>query len=160
MENIVCLNNVKYPIESSELHIVKCDNIFRMYLGVANKKIGGFGFWEVELKSLKLIDELDGKRIHVKPNGELYNDDTLGTNMLGAYEDSDLNYWGGDAGFYYYGEILIDFKRLQDLTYRVHIELTLTDSDEEPEDLKPEDFNIKAHAGLEVVLDEKLPFDD
>lgn len=161
MTDKVFLDEKVYPIEKAELHLVPYDNSFMMYLGVSTDgEAGGFGLWEVELPLLKSIEELGSQRIHVKPDGECYDDDTLGTDMVGAYATSDLNYWGGQNESYVYGEITVDFKRIEGWTFQIHIELTLTDSNKDTEDLPPEAFNHRGSADFIVTADDKDPWDD
>jgi hypothetical protein len=157
----VTLNQQEYPVSEVELHLPLDAGVRMMYLGVVtDSEAGGFGLWDVELAMLEDIDGLDGGRIHVKPDGECYDDDTLGTDMVGAYETSDLNYWGAKGKSYCYGEILVDFKRIEGRKYTVHFECTLTDSENDSDDLLPEDYQYKGSADFTVEVDEKDPYDD
>ena len=160
MDNILTINNKSYRITEPELHFLATDDTWLMYLGVGlGPGKGCLGLWEIELVLLDSIDKLDGKRIHLHPDGESYDDDTLGTDIIGAYAMSDLNYLLVEGEAYIYGEILVDFKRIQGMTYHCHIEFTLTDSDEDEEDMSPEDYNIFATADFTVTADEKDPLD-
>ena len=161
MPDEVILNGVSYAISECELHFPLDAGSRMMYLGVCtDSDIGGFGLWEVEVPLLKSLDELDGQRIHVKPDGECYDDDTMGADMIGAYATSDLNYWGGANQSWCYGEILVDFKCLEGRKYRVYFECTLTDSDDDPEDLTPADYKYRGSADFTVEVDENNPYDD
>ena len=133
-----------------------------MYLGVSAEQPDrlGFGLWEVELVCVEAVDDLDGKHIHAKADGESYDDDTAGADMLGAYSTSDLNYLSLRGQTYLFGDVLVDFKKVEGRQYQVHIELSLTDSDEEPEDLQQEAFNHHLIADFAVEVDEKNPYED
>jgi hypothetical protein len=155
------LDGKTYAISEVELHIVLDDGTSMMYMAVAAKgKAGGFGLWEVELPQLKSIDGLDGKRIHVRPDGECYDDDTLGTDMVGAYAATDLNYWGSKNGPLVYGDILVDFTRIEGRTFRVKIKMTLADAQDHPADLPPEAFSHSGCADFVVTLDENNPYEE
>jgi len=132
-----------------------------LYLGVVtDSEAGDFGLWEVELALLRDIHDLDGHRIHVRPSGECYEDDTLGTDMIGAYNTSDLNYWAAKDRSYVYGDVLVEFSRIQGRIYRVHFQCTLSDSDEDPQALSPEDYWARGTADFTVEVDEDNPYDD
>ena len=161
MENSLILNGKRYAVSRVELHLPPDEDIRMMYMSVETEtEAGFFALWNYELALLEDINDLDGKRIHVKPNGETYDDDTLGTDIIGADNSTDVNYWSTKDTPYCYGDILVDFRRIKDRTYRVHVEIALTDSDEDPEDLSPEDYNIAGNAEFTVEVDEKDPWQD
>jgi hypothetical protein len=157
MEGIVTLQDIGYPIDSVELHLPTVDDTRMMYLSVSTETGASMSFnlWDIELALLENIDELDGKRIHLYPNGESYEDDTLGADIIGAMTDA--NYWFTNGNSYVYGEILMDFKRIRGQTYRITAAITLADSAEDPEDLSPEDFSYHAELDCLVAVDEKNP---
>lgn len=158
MQNTITLNGKSYPTENVELHLPVVDETRLLYMAVESEtEAGGFGLWEIELALLDDIDDLDCKRIHVRPDGETYDDDTLGTDIIGADMFTDLNYWSAGDDGYCYGDILVDFKRIEGRTYHVHVECALTDSDEDPEDLSPEDFQHTGSADFIVTVDEENP---
>ena len=159
--NTMELNAQTYSIEEVELRLPLIDDVRLLFLSVTSAtEAGGFGLWEVEVRELDGVDELDGKRIHIKPNGECYDDDTLGSDMIGACETSELNYWRAYRQSYIYGDILVDFMHVEGRKYRVHFECTLTDSDKDPEDLTPDDYSARGSADFVVEVDEKNPYDD
>jgi hypothetical protein len=157
MHGIITLQGVEYPVDSVELHLPEIDETRMMYLSVSTKTGANMSFnlWDVEIALLENIDDLDGKRIHLHPDGESYEDDTLGADIIGAMTDA--NYWFTSDGGYVYGDILIDFKRIKGQIYRVTAEISLADSDEDPEDLSPEDFSYHASLDFMVTVDEKNP---
>ena len=160
-DNILILDRTTRLIDKLQLHIPAAGGARVMYLlADSDSDIGGFALWDIELACLENLDDLYGKRIHIKPNGEAYPDDTLGTDILGAMTDG--NYWSTRSDHlddYSYGDILVDFKRIKGRQYHVHVELTLTDSDEDPEDLSPEDFDVHASADFTVTVDEENPME-
>ena len=152
------IDGVNYEINNVELHLPVDDDVRFLYmLACTDSETEGFGLWEIELALLGNIDDLDGKRIHIKPNGENYDDDTLGTDIIGADMITDLNYLNTPDACYSYGDIMVDFKRIEYRTYQIHIEMTLTESEEDPEDLSPEDYNITGSADFLVNVDENNP---
>ena len=161
MNSTVTLHGASYPVTEAELHLPVVDDMRLIYMMVTSDSVaGGFALWEIELALLEKIDDLDGKRIHVRPNGETYDDDTLGTDIIGSDSFTDLNYWnthGQAIPGYCYGDILVDFKRIEGRTYRVRAEMTLTESDEDPEDLSSEDYNVTGSADFVVTVDEQNP---
>jgi len=164
MHGSVTLEDTTSAIMNAELHLPVVDEIRMMYMSVGTDPIaGGFRLREIELALLEDIDQLDGKRIHVRPNGETYDDDTLGTDIIGADILTDSNCWctdGLDYETYSFGDILVDFHRIEGRTYRVHVEMTLTDSEEDRADLAPEDFRFTGSADFTVTVDEQDPMDD
>ena len=158
MQGTVTLLCENYPISRTKLHLPLVDDMRMMYMMVeTDTEAGGFALWEIELALLENIYDLDGKRIHVKPDGQTYDDDTLGTDIIGADNFTDLNYWSTEEDGYCYGDILVDFTRLEGRKYKVHVEISLTESDEDPEDLSPEDYNINGSADFIVTVDEENP---
>ena len=85
---------------------------------------------------------------------------TLGTDIVGAESLTDLNYWSSSDGGYCYGDIQVNFQRIKDRTYRVQVQMTLTESDEDPEDLSPQDYNVIGSADFIVTVDEDNPMED
>ena len=159
MDDYLKVFNDSYSITKAELHLPVIDDARMFYMGVYAKN-GGFHLWEFEVTGLEKVDDLDGKRLHVHSNGEAFDDDSLGTDIIGAFDTTDLNYVSVQDSAYCYGEIHVDFARIDGLTYRCHVELKLTESDEDPEDLTPEDCNIECTADFTVLVDEKNPFED
>jgi len=161
MKNVLKIHDIEYSIEKAELHLPLVDDIRIMYMMIqCGSNEGGFAIWEIELGLLEKIDDLDGKRIHVKPNGETYDDDTLGTDIIGADILTDLNYWQGPGDEdYCYGDIKVDFERINGSTYRVRVECSLTDSDDNPDELPSEAFKIIGKAEFTVTVDEKNPME-
>ena len=160
MKNSMQVLGKNYDIAKTDIHLPVMDEVRMMYMSVLTASgTEGFGLCEIELALLEDIDELDGRRMHIRPNGETYDDDTLGTDIIGADMLTDLNCWHTFDGSYSYGDILVDFKRIEGRTYRVHVEMTLTESEEEPEDLSPEDYNILATADFTVTVDEINPME-
>ena len=161
MTDRLFFDGLECEINKAELHLPMDAGGRMMYLGVSvEPERLGFGLWEVELVCVEAIDDLDGKRIHAKADGESYDDDTAGADMLGAYSTSDLNYLSYQGNTFCYGDILVDFKKIQGRKYQIHIELALTDSDEDPEDLPPEAYNHQLTADYTVEVDEKNPYED
>ena len=104
MQNTITLNGKSYPTENVELHLPVVDETRLLYMAVESEtEAGGFGLWEIELALLDNIEDMDGKRIHVRPDGETYDDDSLGTDIIGADMFTDLNYWSASDDGYCYG---------------------------------------------------------
>lgn len=144
-----------YPVIDAELHLPRVDEARWLYMGAYVEPDDGLRLWDIELASLQDLDDLDGKRIHVRPNGETYDDDTMGTDIVGMYDTTDMNGWKVGNEIYLYGDIQIDFERIEGRQFRCRFECTLTDKDEEPKNLPPEDFNIVGIADFIVVADER-----
>lgn len=160
MRDTVVLAGREYPITNVKLHLPVQGDSAMMYLRVDTDAQGGsFALWDIELACLEDIDKLDGQRIHVRPGGETYDDDTLGTDILGADSFTDMNFWYTDGDGYSYGDILIDFKRIEGRTYRVHCEFTLTESEQDLDELLPEDFSVTATADFTVIVDQENPME-
>ena len=160
MKQEMVIDGRVFEIAEAELHVVVEDDSATLYLGASNTMHGGFGLWEVHLTEVTDLHDLDGAKLHANPNGDSYDDDTLGSDMVGSDLLTDLNYWstGQDADeIYLYGEIEVDFKRIEGNQYHCHVSCTLTDSDEDPEDLTPEDYNISASADFDVTADTDWP---
>jgi len=161
LQNTMTLKGSESPIVEIELHLPRVDDVHMLYLRVSSgSSLGGFALWDIELSLLDNIEDLDGRRIHVMPNSETYEDDTLGTDIIGAMTDA--NYWStcphGQTD-YIYGDILVDFKQVEGRTYQVHIEMTLADSDDDPDELSPDEFNIIGGADFVVSIDEENPME-
>ena len=161
MQNTMILQGLESPISEIELHLPRVDNVHMLYLRVSSgSTLGGFALWDIELSLLDNIEDLDGRRIHIMPDGETYEDDTLGTDIIGAMTDA--NYWStyphGETD-YVYGDILVDFKRIEGKTYQVHVEMTLADPDEDPDELSPDEFNMTGSADFVVTIDEINPME-
>ena len=154
----IYIEEQQYLVSSTEMHVVPEDEEgYTLYFTVESAAGKcGFCLWGIDLPLLESIKALDGRRLHLRHDGESYDDDDLGSDILGAYDNSDLNYWHGETD-YGYGDIQIDFTRIEDKTYRVQIALTLTDSDEHPLELSSEDFTFRGGAVVNVTVDDKLP---
>ena len=163
MQSMIELGGKVKAVEKAELHLPLLETQRYMYLSVdAESELGGFFLWEIPLPLLSSLDNLDGQRIHIKPNGESFDDDTLGADIIAAYHSTDMNYWHGypDEEDYSYGEILIDFQRIEGMKYHVCINMTLTDSEEVPADLPPEAFNVIGKAEFDVTIDQNDPYSE
>ncbi len=159
MDNTVTLNGETYPTTFLELHLPEIRDVRHMFLKVFYEQ-GCFLIWGMELSLLKSIEDLDGQRIHLKPDGSAYEDDTLASDIFVAYDTSGANYWTDDTdeegGCYAYGDILIDFKCTEGRHFHVHVEMTLTEHD----DCLDEDnmtYPNKGIADFIVEADEKNP---
>ena len=103
-------------IENQEIAIAKAELLCEISEGyiirLVAEFVGGgfFGFCDVELPLLKSIPELAEQRIHIEWEADAFEDDTLGTDWIGADDTTDLNclYLSRDR-YYKYGEIIIDF---------------------------------------------------
>jgi hypothetical protein len=150
----------EYPIYGAKLHIPLRDDNRWIYLMTHAKPNCGFAFWGAEIPGLERIEDLDGQPIHVKRSGEVYDDDTLATDIIGMDEESELNYWNmmnevcGPC--YFYGEIRIDFKRQKDLEFLCMVECRLTDKQDV--ELIPENCPVIGRAEFVVAVDEQDPF--
>lgn len=141
-----------YPVTHAELHVPALYGTRLMYLRVSTEHDGGFGIWEVDLSRLEGLNELDGKRIHIRWEGDAFEDDTLGTDTTGVEDTTDLNYLQADGENYGYREVLVDFTRLQSHQYRVEARFVLMSEDEDPAN------DVSAMAELLVEVDEQDPF--
>jgi hypothetical protein len=151
------LNGEELTIVNKEMHLPLRDEIRVLYLAVSTDNIaGGFRLWGIELPLLKSLDDLDRQAIHFRGDGETFDDDTLGTDIIGS--DEAINTWctnGKDYEAFQFGEMKVDFHRLKGRQYRVTVECTLSDSDEDPQDLLPEDYWASGSAEFTVEVDEK-----
>lgn len=154
-ESVLTVNNMKYAVTEAELHLPSEEGLRMMYMSVRCGPNTGFALWEYELALLANIEDLHAKRIHVTHTGEAYADDTLGTDIVGAHLYTDANVCCVEGDVYVYGDILVDFKRVEGRKYRCHAELALSDLDQYPADLSPEDFKFAAIADITVIADEK-----
>jgi hypothetical protein len=148
-----------YSVYKADLHLPILDGsrylFLTTYVGPADDDLG-FALWEVELPLLKRLDLLDGQRIHVRPGGEGYEDDTLGTDIIGMRE---ISRWGIGMNYGVYGDIQIDFRRIQGREYRCVVECSLSDAD--LEDQAPsEHFEAIGRADFTVIADEVDPYAD
>ena len=162
MENYLNLDGKQYPVEEVIFNLDVSEEGSVLYFG-AGSEIGGFGLWGIELSELTSQDCLDCRRIHVGPAGKNYEDDTLGTNIIDAFDMSDLNYWHSeddDVDDLIYGEIQVDFKLLDKEHYSIKIEICMTESDEDPEDLTLEDYNHILVVNLAAKLQIGNPDED
>jgi len=160
MTDQVILDGVVHPIREVELHIPLEAGARVLYMGVvAEGAVGAFGLWGVELTMLQNIEDLSGQRIHLQPNGESFDDDTLGADILGAYASSDLNYWSTSSTSFVYGEIMVDFTQVNGRVFHVHLELSLADSSDNPADLPAEAFAHRGSADFTVAIDEENPLE-
>lgn len=141
-----------HAITEAELHVPAVYETRLLYLCVAAEPSGGFGIWEVDLTRLRDLDELNGKRLHIRWTGEAFEDDTLGTDNTGVDDVTDLNYLQVEGRGYGYREVQVDFTRIQGRHYRVEAHLVLMTDGEKPAD----DFT--ATAEFTVDADEHDPF--
>jgi len=156
MDNTILLNGISADIRSAELHLPACDGFRRMYLLVTAEPRTEFALWDVDLLLLADINDLDGKRIHVRGDGETFEDDTLGTDILPL---NDGTGWYSTQGDYLFSELQMDFKRLEGCTYRCKVQCLLTDADEEAEKPGWGLGGIPAYAEFVVDVDEANPMD-
>ena len=156
MQNLIELGGKVKAVKKACLHLPELEGRRYMYLSVdAESELGGFFLWEIPLPFLYSLDNMDSQRIHIKPNGE-----SLGADIIAAYHSTDMNYWHGspDEEDYAYGEILIDFIRIEGNRYQVRMKMTMTDSEEDPADFPPEAFDTVVKADFVVTVDEKDPY--
>lgn len=158
------VDKIRLDIQVDEIKESRCSlpiigDLRMLYLRVVGETNRAC-LWDVELPLLESLEDLDGQRIHVRPDGECYDDDTLGTDMVGAYSTSDLNFWDSTEDSLLYGDIRVDFNQIEGRTFRVRIEMTLSDSEDDPEDLPPEAFDHVGKADFVVTVDEKNPYDE
>ena len=170
MENQIYFNQETIKVEEVKLHIPEDQGHYFLFLSVSwdggNK---GFGLWNIELARLKDINGLHLGRIHIQPGGETYDDDTLGSDIVRACEVTDLNYWNDYPSAYDFGEILVDFERIEGNSYRVNLSMTLGQDEEEfkserelenYESLEIDDparYPHTAKATFTVTVDERHP---
>jgi hypothetical protein len=159
--NRIVFDGMECPIQEAELHFPIMDGIRMMYMAVESSlpEAGSFRIWGIELALLDDLDDLNGKRIHIMPNGEAFDDDTLGTDIIGVQTFTDQHYWDTAERPLQYGEIMMEFHRIRGQLCRIHGEITLTESDEDAADLPPEAFDHFAVVDFEVLLDKKKPND-
>jgi hypothetical protein len=147
-----------YAVVKAELHLPVLDYRRYMYLSVWGERGNegaGFDLWNVELALLESFDELDGKRIHVRPDGESYEDDTLGCDIIGM--DDERSFWQTTGRqVYAYGDIRIHFQRLDGDQYRCHVDCTLAEVGPN-EERRTREFPITGSADFAVTADEIDP---
>jgi len=156
---MVVLNEEQYPTTFLELHLPEMQGSRYMFLKVFYET-GCFLIWGMELPLLESVDQLDGQRIHLKPDGSGFDDDTLGSDIFAAYNLSGANYWTDDTdeegGCYAYGEIKIDFKMIEKCQCHLNVEMTLSENDDclDEDDMT---YPNKATADFIVEVDQKNP---
>lgn len=161
MKDFVELAGTRYPVVQAELHTPLTDGqrFIHLFAYIESPEgPGGFGFNQVEVPLLAGADGLDGQRIHVRPDGYAYEDDTLATDYVGAEVFTDLNFWRIGGRDYLWGEMQIDFERIQGLRYRVRVRARLAplEPDEDmDENRQLERCTMEARAEFTVVADER-----
>lgn len=160
MIGMLFVNQREHRLAEAELLLPLDGGTRWMYLFVSGEDPHvGFGMWDVELVLLTAdLNRLDGQRIHVRPDYATCDDDTLGTDISQMYETTDINYLRAGDEFYSFGEIQVDFHRIDGNTYRCRFSATLTD--EEPAELRemPESaFKDRATAEFIVTVEERRP---
>lgn len=128
----LALNGCTYVIKSAELHLPRDGDSHWLYMLIIAEPDDGFALWGVQLPLLRGLDDLHGQRLHVQWQGEVYPDDTLGTDVGGADVMSDLNYWHGSETSYAFVEVQVDFERIDGRRYRCRVALGLFNPDADP----------------------------
>ena len=151
------VNSESYPVLKAELHLPLIRGARYLDMLIIGPGCCSFGLSYVELSFLDNLDDLDGKRIHIHADGESFEDDTLGTDIVGADDFTDGNLWQYPSVVYFYGEIQIDFKKVQDRIYHCVLCCQLTANDQmEPCEL-PSDAFVQGTAEFDVKVDEENP---
>lgn len=161
MIGTLIIHGQEYPIAEVELLLPFDGETRWMYLTVGGEDPNvGFGMWEVEFALLRELDDLDGKRMHVRPDYSTYDDDTLGTDITGMYSTTDINYLKSGEQAFSFGEVQLDFERIRGKEFRCRFEATLTDNDDgELDELPASAFWAKASAEFVVSIQERRPED-
>lgn len=158
-----------FEITKAELHVPLNESVRMFYLHVSAGAMASFALWEFEISNCRNLDDLDNNKMHVHFPETVYDDDTLGTDIIGVDDSTGLNYIQVNNGRFGYGEIQVDFKKIEGDTYRVSVFMTLGadedkfETDEELEDyenLDEEDHSHYPHhakAVFTVTVDEADP---
>ena len=161
MSDFVEVDGRRYSVKRAELHFPLMDETRYIFLCVYLEPKGGFAAWYIEVPLLAGLDALDGPRIHIRADGFAYPDDTLGTDCIGADNWTDMNYWSIEDATYNWGELQLDFRRLDEGRFRVIVSARLSDGpewdDSTAEEFPLDEFRIAARAELIVVPDEVDP---
>ncbi|MBN1553682.1 MAG: hypothetical protein JXA11_02970 [Phycisphaerae bacterium] len=151
------VNGEKYPVINAELHFPLIRGARYLDILVIGPGCCSFGLSYVELSLLDNLDDLDGKRIHIHADGESFGDDTLGTNIIGADGFTDGNVWQYPKTVYFYGEIQMDFQKVEDRIYHCKLFCQLTSDDQMEISQLPLDAFVKGTAEFDVEVDEENP---
>jgi hypothetical protein len=127
------LGDAVYAVRSVEMHVPEEGETRWLYLLVAAEPDEGFALWGLELPLLNSLEALHGQRLHVRWGGDAFDDDTLGTDIIGVESTTDLNYWHGSQGSYAFAEVQVDFERVAEHRFRCCVSLLLTDPDADQE---------------------------
>lgn len=149
-----------YPVLRAELHVPVTEDGRYMHLfvrGGPRRDMEGFALYDVGLPLLKSVDDLDGQRIHVRPDRDTYEDDSLGTDIISMTE---LNYWQADGRNYAYGEIQVDFARIRERQYRCRFWCTLVGSENADHERTPGASVQVGAADFVVTADERDPWSE
>lgn len=149
----------EYCLAEAELHMPLLGENRWMYLVVAaaDGRVG-FGLWDVEFTALTRLEELDGKRMHVRRDTSAYDDDTLGTDIAAMYETTDINYLSTEEGAFDFEEIQLDFEYREPPQCRCRFRAVLTaDTKQDPNKESKEACGVIACAEFTVRLDENDP---
>jgi len=163
MIGFVRVGERNYEVVQAELHVPLLDETRHIFLCVNIQPPGGFAFWYVQLPGLGRLEELSGQRIHVRCDGFSYQDDTLATDCTGAESWTDLNYWQIDGRAYSWGEMRIDFQRVDGGRYRILVTARLSENDLRNVDWENASLlqhcPVEASAELSIVADERNPLE-
>lgn len=149
-----------HPVAKAELHLPTMDDSCWLNLLVAAEPDESFAVCGVELQLVRNMDELDGKRLHVRWPFEALADDSVGADPVGAECESDLNYWHSDDGNYIFVEVRIDFHRLAGSEFRCEVYFRLAGVDVELQESEPvpEELTFEARGSFTVTADEIDPY--
>lgn len=148
-----------YEVAKAELHVPVKEECRILYLsawGIKGGKEGGLVIYGAELALLNSPADLDGARIHVRPDGETYEDDTLGTDIIGWNEEESTA--REDEELYNYGDICIDFESIGGNEYRCRVKCDLALIGP-PTDGPSTSYPVKATAEFLAIADEVDPLD-
>ena len=124
-----------FDIDTVRLYLPEDEQGRLMYLWIGTSRDSGFAVWGALLQLADKPADLHGKRLHVRLNGYTYDDDTLGTDVIGIEDTTDLNYVRAGDEAYAYDEIQIDFERVSENEFRCRLRGTLTtEEDDEASD--------------------------
>jgi len=124
MADTLTINGVTIPVVEAELHLPLIRGTRLMYLrikGYKESRVIELTLGEIELPLLASVDGLDRQRVHVRMNGEAYDDDTLGSDII-AMLNNDSTEWTCNMEGVGDGELRMDFRRIEGRRYRCVME--------------------------------------
>ncbi len=132
-----------------------------LYIGVSGPQ-AGFGIWGAVLQAVERVEDLDGRRLHVHFGCyETYPDDTLGSDIVSIDDTTDLNYLTIEEHNYGFGEVQVDFERVDGHEFRCRFCLRVVREGgdsliTQPESLETE-YPLEVRGEFTAIIQEQQP---